>query len=82
MVKISTEMSKEQYQWLEKEAREQHRTLGGQISHIVASYRKRLESGVPVIKRGTVVAMQRDNRNLEESLAAIDVWRRRIEVVA
>ena len=47
------------FDWLKREAKEQHRTVDAQAEYILAKYRRRVTSGVPVINKGSVVALQR-----------------------
>ena len=57
--KRTLQIPTELVEWLEKEALTQHRTLEGQVTYILEKYRARMTRGVPVIERGSVVAMQR-----------------------
>jgi hypothetical protein len=42
-------------EWLAGVAADEHRSLNGQIVHILSNYRKRVERGPVVIPRGSIV---------------------------
>ena len=59
-VRVTVEMSADMHQWLTKQAEAEHRTLQGQLAHIIQRHRRLVCRGpVPVIRPGSVVAMEK-----------------------